>query len=270
MHGTYAVIGDPIDHSLSPSIHNAAFRKLGMDCAYISFRISRGELRDGLESLAAAKIVGFNVTIPHKVAIMEMLDDIAPECKAVGACNTVAVNAGRLEGHNTDVGGFLDPLVKHSVRLDSADALVVGTGGAARAVVYGLVSKNAKVTVAGRTVQKAQDVAADMDATVAAITLDDVASSASASDIIINTTPVGMGDEPSLVPADSIRKGATVYDIVYRPIKTALIRSALERGAAVIYGYEMLLAQAALSFEIWHKTPAPYDAMKQALLGVKI
>lgn len=268
MHGTYAVIGDPVDHSLSPLIHNAAFRKLGMDCAYISFRIQGNELRDGLESLAAAKIAGFNVTIPHKVAIMDMLDDVDPECTAVGACNTVTVNAGKLKGYNTDVRGFLEPLKRHSVTLDSANTLVLGTGGAARAVVHGLASKNAKITVAGRSVQKLDDITSCTNATLNTITFDDVAKVAAKSDIIINATPIGMNNELAPVPADSIQSNATVYDIVYSPLKTRLISNALERGALVIYGYEMLLAQAALSFEIWHKTFAPYDAMKQALFGM--
>lgn len=268
MHGTYAVIGDPIDHSLSPTIHNAAFRKLGMDCAYISFRIPAGELRDGLESLATAKITGFNVTIPHKVDIMDILDDVAPECSAAGACNTVTVNAGRLEGHNTDVRGFLDPLERRSVRLDSASVLVLGTGGAARAVVHGLASKNAKITVAGRSAQKTDSIVQHENANIDAISFESVAEVAAKFDIIVNATSIGMNEEPSPVPASSIRPDATIYDIVYRPVRTALIRTALERGASVIYGYEMLLAQAALSFEIWHKTPAPYEAMKQALLGV--
>lgn len=266
--GTYAVIGDPIDHSLSPLIHNAAFRKLEMDSAYISFRIRKGELQDGLESLAAAGIAGFNVTIPHKVDIMKLLDETSKECATVGACNTVKIKDGKMMGHNTDVQGFLSPLEQRSVKFESAKALVLGTGGAARAVVSGLASKGVRITVAGRTIHKAQDVALLGRDGAASIDFANAASVAAESDIIVNATPLGMNDEQSPIPADSICPKSVVYDIVYRPIKTALIKAATERGALVIYGYEMLLAQAALSFEIWHNTPAPYDAMKQALLGM--
>lgn len=269
MQGTYAVIGDPIDHSLSPSIHNAAFRALGMDCSYIAYRIKPDELRDGLESLKAAQVVGFNVTIPHKIAIMDILDDADAECTKAGACNTVSVNNGRLEGHNTDVRGFLDPLERHGTRLSQAKALVLGAGGAASAIVSGLLQKNAEITVAARSEPKAQSLAERTGAEIETIHLKDAGSVADSYDIIINATPIGMNGEPSPIPAESIRADATVYEIVYRPLKTALVACALERGASVIYGYEMLLAQAALSFEIWHKTEAPYDAMKQAILGIR-
>ena len=268
MQGTYAVIGDPIDHSLSPTIHNAAFRELGMECAYIGYRILKGELRDGLDSLLAAHIIGFNVTIPHKIAIIDMLDDVDAQCKAAGACNTVKIHDGKLKGYNTDVQGFLDPLKRHGVNLYHAKSLVLGTGGAACAVVSGLAQNNANITIAGRSSSKISSVAKRTGVKINAIEFNDISKTSANFDIIINATSIGMKGESSMIPAESISSSTTVYDLVYRPVKTGLIKSAQKRGASVIYGHEMLLAQALMSFEIWHDTLPPYDVMKRALLGV--
>jgi len=263
---TYAVIGDPIDHSLSPAAHNAAFRELGMDCSYIAYRVRRGELREGLESLAAAKMAGFNVTIPHKVEIMGMLDSADAECKAAGACNTVAVRGGRLEGHNTDVAGFMAPLDARGAAVRGATALVLGAGGAARAAVTGLARAGAKrITVAARSAGRAGELAA-LAACAAPAPLAG-AGSLPPADIVVNATPVGMRGEACPLPPGSVRRGATVYEMVYRPMRTALVETALARGATVIYGHEMLLAQAMLSFVTWHGRPAPEAAMRRAILG---
>jgi len=262
---TYAVIGDPIDHSLSPAAHNAAFRELGMDCSYIAYRVRRGELRDGLASLAAARMAGFNVTIPHKVEIMGMLDSADAECEAAGACNTVAVRGGRLEGHNTDVAGFMAPLEARGTAVRGTTALVLGSGGAARAAVTGLARAGAKrITVAARSAERAGALARMAGAEPAPLAR---AGALPPADIVVNATPLGMRGEACPLPAGSVRQGATVYEVVYRPMKTALVEMALACGATVIYGHEMLLAQAMLSFEIWHGRPAPEGAMRRAILG---
>ena len=270
MRGTYAVIGDPIDHSLSPAMHNAAFRALKMDCSYIACRVRRGELRDGIASLGAAKIAGFNVTIPHKVEIMDLLDYIDPECVKVGACNTVSVREGRLEGHNTDMRGFLDPLERRGIDVSGSNTLVLGAGGAARAIVFGLVRKRARVTVAARSAEHARSIsemAERADGKIRTIPFSEAVLAAPGCEMIINATPIGMHSAQTPVPIDSITAGTTVYDIVYRPVMTALLAGALKRGATVVHGYEMLLSQATASFEIWHGTKPPYDEMKLAVLG---
>ncbi|MDD9825860.1 MAG: shikimate dehydrogenase [Thaumarchaeota archaeon] len=271
MQGTYAVIGDPIDHSLSPAAHNAAFRELGMDCSYIAYRVPRGELREGLESLAAARIAGFNVTIPHKVAIMALLDSADGECAAAGACNTVRVDGGRLEGHNTDVDGFMEPLRSRGAAVRGAGALVLGAGGAARAAAVGLARDGARtVTVAARSPDRARDVArmaSSAGAASRAVEMRGAAEAAASADIVVNATPLGMRGEACQLPAGSIRADSVVYEVVYRPMRTALVECALARGATVVYGHEMLLAQAALSFEIWHGARAPRAAMRRAILG---
>ncbi len=140
---TFAVIGDPIDHSMSPNIHSAAFRELGMDCAYIAYRIPKGELADGLEGLKKISIAGFNVTIPHKIEMMGHLDRVDEACSLIGAANTVANTDGMLKGYNTDMDGFLDPLRERLPVIRGSSVLLLGAGGAARAVVAGLAREKA-------------------------------------------------------------------------------------------------------------------------------
>ncbi|MBA4453469.1 MAG: shikimate dehydrogenase, partial [Nitrosopumilaceae archaeon] len=137
MSKTFAVIGDPIDHSLSPNIHSAAFRELNLECSYIAYRIPKGELKDGVEALKKIKISGFNVTIPHKVEMMKYLDRIDESCSLIGAVNTVENNDGVLKGYNTDMDGFLDPFKKKNLGIENSSVLLLGAGGAARAIVAG-------------------------------------------------------------------------------------------------------------------------------------
>lgn len=266
--GTYAVIGDPIDHSLSPAMHSAAFRELGMDCSYIAYRVPRGELEEGVDSLRGAGISGFNVTIPHKEGIMGLLDRTDETCSLVGAANTVKDEGGSLRGYNTDMGGFLEPL--KGAALGGASALLLGAGGAARAIAAGLAREGAsKVTIANRTPERGRDLAAfagRLGLEARAVRLADV-SDVSGYDLIVNATAAGMGGGPSPVPLGRIDKNTIAYDIVYMPMRTGFVREAQEAGARVIHGYEMLLGQAALAFEIWHGREAPRAAMKRALLG---
>ena len=153
---TFAVIGDPINHSLSPNIHNAAFRELGLDCTYIAYRIPKGELAAGVESLKSIKISGFNVTIPHKVEMLKYLDETDDSCKLIGATNTVSNDNGKLKGYNTDMDGFLDPIKKRNITAKDSDVLLLGAGGAARAIVVAFIKeKAAKITIANRTKENA-------------------------------------------------------------------------------------------------------------------
>ncbi len=267
---TFAVIGDPIDHSLSPSIHNAAFRALGLDCTYIAYRIPRGELKAGIESLQQIKIAGFNVTVPLKVEMMNFLDEASQECRIIGATNTVSNNGGRLTGYNTDMDGFLEPIKKRGLEINGHDVLLIGAGGAARAIIAGFAKERArKVTIANRTTRRAHELArfaSGLGLQVDVIPLD-AAQSAGQYRFIVNATTIGLGGEPSPIPTKTIGSQNVVYDIVYMPMNTDLIARSKKNSATVIYGYEMLLGQAALAFEIWHNLKAPYDAMKKVLLG---
>lgn len=266
---TYAVIGDPIEHSLSPSIHNAAFKALNLDCTYIAYRIPRGELKEGIESLRQINIAGFNVTIPHKIEMMKYLDESSAECKTIGATNTVSNEGGKLVGYNTDMDGFLEPIKKRNIGISGQAALVLGSGGAARAIVAGFAKEHAKkITIANRTIQKAQDLskfASSLGTESDYTTLSNV--DVTKYKFIVNTTSVGLKNEPSPISTDAINSNHVVYDIIYMPMNTDLIQQSKKNSATIIYGYEMLLGQAAFAFQIWHKMQAPYEAMKKVLLG---
>ena len=268
---TFAVIGDPIDHSLSPNIHNAAFKALGLDCTYIAYKIPKDELAAGLEALKTIKISGFNVTIPHKVEMMRFLDNLDEDCSVIGATNTVKYDNGKFIGYNTDMEGFLDPIREKKILIKDSKVLLLGAGGAARAITAGFAKeKAAKITIANRTKQNANTLvqfANKIGINANAISLDEIDDSVSDYNFIINSTSIGLKNEPSPISSKNINPNSVVYDIVYRPLNTELIKLAKKIGVRVIYGYEMLLGQAARSFKIWHGIDAPFDAMKRALLG---
>ncbi|BDQ31348.1 MAG: shikimate dehydrogenase [Nitrosopumilus sp.] len=268
---SFAVIGDPIDHSLSPNIHNAAFRELNLDCSYIAYRIPKGELEDGIEGLKKIKIDGFNVTIPHKVEMMKYLNKMDESCSLIGAVNTVTNNDGILKGYNTDMDGFLEPFKKKKLNIENTKVLLLGAGGAARAIVAAFAKEKAKsITIANRTLENARNLsefAKKIGLDVNVIRIEDVKDSAKNYDIIVNATSVGLKNEPTIISLDNINEKTIVYDIVYMPINTDFIKKAKEKNAVIIFGYEMLLGQATRAFEIWHGMKAPYNAMKKALLG---
>ena len=268
---TYAVIGDPIDQSLSPTIHNAAFRELNLDCTYIAYKVPKGELAAGVESLKKINISGFNVTIPHKVEMIKYLDSVDENCSVIGATNTVSYDNGKLKGYNTDMDGFLDPFRKRSLSVKDSNVLLLGAGGAARAIVAGFAKEKAKkITIANRTLQNANSMvqfAHKIGVDANAITIDQVGDTASDYNIIVNSTSVGMKDEQSLISTKTINEKSIVYDIVSKPINTDLIKQSKKNGATIIYGYEMLLGQAARAFKIWHGIDAPYETMKKSILG---
>ena len=154
---SFAVIGDPINHSLSPNIHSAAFRELNLDSSYIGYRIPKGELESGVEGLKKIKISGFNVTIPHKIEMMKYLDKMDESCSIIGAVNTVVNNEGTLKGYNTDMDGFLEPLKKRNISIKDKKILLIGAGGAARAIIAGMSKEKAEeVDIANRTTKNAE------------------------------------------------------------------------------------------------------------------
>ena len=271
MSKTYAVIGDPIDHSLSPNIHNAAFRHSKLDHTYIAYKIPAGELSVGVDALKAIKIAGFNVTIPHKIEMMKFLDEMDTTCKVIGAVNTVLNEDGKLKGYNTDMIGFLDPIKKKNLTIKDSQVLLLGAGGAARAIVTAMVKEKAgKITIVNRTLENANklaEFAKKIGGNVDTVSIQEANKLITDYKFIINSTSIGMRNEPSPISTENISKNSIVYDLVYQPINTDLIKKSKENGATIIYGYQMLLSQAACSFEIWHKMEAPYDVMKKTLLG---
>ncbi|KAF6246578.1 shikimate dehydrogenase [Nitrosopumilus sp. b3] len=268
---SFAVIGDPIDHSLSPNIHSAAFRELNLDSSYIAYRIPTDELEVGIEGLKKIKIDGFNVTIPHKVEMMKYLDKMDESCSLIGAVNTVTNKDGVLKGYNTDMDGFLEPFKKKKLIIENKKVLLLGAGGAARAIVAGFAKEKAKsITIANRTLQNAinlSEFAKKIGLDANAIKIQDVKESAKDYDIIVNATSVGLKNEQSPISLEGISDKTIVYDIVYMPMNTDFIKKAKAKNAVIIFGYEMLLGQAVRAFEIWNEMEAPYNAMKKALLG---
>jgi len=271
MSKSFAVIGDPIDHSLSPNIHSAAFREMNLDSSYIAYRIPKGELEEGIEGLKKIKIDGFNITIPHKIEMMKYLDKIDESCSLIGAVNTVTNTNGILKGYNTDMDGFLEPFKKKKINIVNTNVLLLGAGGAARAIVAGFAKEKANsITIANRTLENAKNLsefAKKIGLNAKAIKIEDVKDTAKNFDIIVNATSIGLKDESSPISLEGVNEKTIVYDIVYMPINTDFIKKAKERNAIIIYGYEMLLGQAVRAFEIWHGMEAPYNAMKKALLG---
>jgi shikimate dehydrogenase len=270
---TYCIIGDPVHHSLSPGMQNAAFAAMGLNCTYIAFRAPAGELEDSIESLRAINIAGFNVTIPHKVEVMKYLDELDPTAKRAGAVNTVNNIEGIFRGYNTDIAGFIEPLRRRKVNFNNMAVLLLGAGGAARAVVAALAEEKgiASLVIANRDEKRGAELAAtatNLGLKCRAMPLAEAMSVSPASDLVINSTSIGLNNEPSPIDSEHIKKGGIVYDIVYRPVVTDLIENAKFAAAHVVYGYEMLLEQGARAFEIWTGLVAPRDAMKKNLLGI--
>lgn len=268
---TFAVIGDPINHSLSPNMHSAAFRDLNMDCSYIAYRIPRDELEDGIEALKRIGIAGFNVTVPHKISLMKHLDKTDESCSVIGAVNTVVNTGGSLKGYNTDMDGFLDPFRKRNIRIRDSRVLLLGAGGAARAIAAAFAKEHAgHITIANRTPANAQALcgfSARLGLEAAVMDLGQAGTAAARHDIIVNATTIGLKNEQSPMSFDGVDEDTTVCDIVYMPMNTDFLKKARGKNARIIHGYEMLLGQAARSFQIWHGMDAPYDSMKKALLG---
>ena len=271
---TYCVIGDPIHHSLSPAMQNAAFAAKGLNCTFIAFRVPEAELKESIESLRSINIAGFNVTTPHKTQVIRYLDELEEStAKKAAAVNTVNNIEGIFRGYNTDVYGFIEPLRKRQVDFQDMHVLLLGSGGAARAVVVALAEQNgiAKLVIANRDMQRANELSnlgVGLGMKCEVIPLDRAQDFSPSCDLIVNATTLGMNNESSVIDYEHIQKGSIVYDIVYRPLVTDLIENAKYAQASIVYGYEMLIEQGARAFEIWTGLSAPREAMKKNLLGI--
>jgi shikimate dehydrogenase len=238
---TYCIIGDPVYHSLSPSMHNAAFNSLGLNCTYIAFRVPKGELEESINALRAVGISGFNVTIPHKVDILKYIDHLDSSAVKATAVNTVHNVNGILKGYNTDIFGFIEPLRKRNINFNGMDILLLGAGGSAYAVIAALSEEKGinKIIISNRTQEKASILAKkgkDLGLECQVIEMENIKHIAVKSHLIVNTTPIGMNDEQSLIDYEHISKNTIVYDLVYKPVTTNLLENAKYAEAEVVYG----------------------------------
>lgn len=265
-----AVIGHPVGHSLSPAIHNAAFRARGLDWVYLAFDVAAGSVAPAFAGVRALGVAGLSVTMPHKQAAAEHADELTDDARRLGAVNCVVNRNGSLVGHNTDGAGFLaalDAEIGFSAR--GARCVVLGGGGAARAVVLALTRAGAaQIVVVNRTPARARSAAA-LGGDIALVAAPEEAESmVSGADLVVNATRVGMG-EPSTtdlpVVLDWLHPGQVVADLVYQPLRTPLVLGARQRGITAVNGLAMLVHQAALSFELWTGIDAPLDVMTEVV-----
>jgi shikimate dehydrogenase len=257
----YGIIGHPVGHSLSPAIHNAAFRQIKKNAVYLAFDVL--DLPGAIEGIRALGIKGLSVTIPHKEAIFGLLDEIDPVASRIGAVNTVINREGHLVGTNTDWMGAVRAL-KEATELKGKRVLVIGAGGASRAVCIGLMDMGvAGVHIANRTPERARALAGVCNASWSGL---DGISEVEAS-ILINTTSVGMTPDVDEIPIppEFLSRFQVVMDIVYSPIETRLLREASERGCKTVKGIKMLLYQGIAQFELWTGETAPISVMESAL-----
>ena len=266
------VIGNPVKHSLSPVILNAAFREAKINWVYTAFETPEEKLADAIGGIRALGIAGLSVTMPHKAKVCSLLDEISDSAKSLGAVNCIVNDAGNLKGHNTDGDGFLDA-VKHDAGLDVAGKkiLVIGSGGSARSIIYSLGKAEAReIAVINRTKNKALDALELAGSVGRYVEENEISKVVSEADLVINATPVGMSDtegtssfplEPNL-----LTKGQLAVDLIYHPISTPWMEELRDREVEVHGGLSMLIFQAAKAFKLWTGKDAPVEAMRKAAL----
>ena len=255
----FGILGRPVTHSLSPAMHNAAFRHLGVNAVYVAFPVT--DLRQAVAGLRGLGIGGVSVTIPFKEEIIPLLDELDPQAAQIGAVNTVVNRDGRLTGYNTDWLGAVTALTA-KISLKGRHVLILGAGGASRAIAFGIFHQGGKVTLTDIDAARAAALARDLGAEVISLEALDRCPAA----ILVNATPVGMAPDVEGIPInpDLLARFATVMDIVYQPLTTRLLREARVRGAATIDGVQMLIHQATAQFELFTGRQAPAEVMARA------
>jgi shikimate dehydrogenase len=270
----YGIIGHPVEHSLSPAMQNVAFKKLKLDCIYLAFNVEPNNIKTAVNGMKSLGICGFNVTIPHKISIIPFLDEVRPEAADIGAVNTVLNENGKLIGFNTDGLGALRALKEENVDLLGKKVIILGAGGAARAIAFAIAPFIEKMVILNRTGSKAKKLSTQLakrfgkavegkkfTKKVANREFNDA-------DIVINATSVGMypNVNDSLINREMINPAMTVFDVVYNPLETKLLKEANAVGAKIVTGIKMLVFQGAVSFEIWTGKKAPVKEMLQTVI----
>lgn len=266
------LIGDPVEHTISPHMHNAGFRYFNLDYAYVPFHVARENLKFAIEGAQALDIKGLNVTIPHKIEVMKYLDVIHETAWQIGAVNTIRF-ADEVEGYNTDGLGAVRG-IEELTSLKDRKIIILGAGGASRAISFqSLLSGAGQVVIANRTREKALKLALDLkdnlNKDVKAIDLgEELKNELKDADVLINTTPIGMYpnvDQEPLVTSDMMHEGLVVNDVIYNPLETGLLREARLAGAKTITGIKMLIYQGIESFKIWTRREPPIEVFEEAL-----
>lgn len=268
------LFGYPVEHSFSPPMHNAAFAALGLNLCYLAFNVPPTALAEAVAGARAMDWLGFNLTIPHKEAILPLLDEISPEAEFLGAVNTVRIVEGRLLGYNTDGEGFLQALRQGFPQLNLAGqkVVIIGAGGAAKGVAFQLIKEGVgRLILANRTPSRAEAVVNALNkigGAAAAIPLAQVAGELADTTLLINASPVGMyphADVPPLVPQEALPPHLLVCDLIYNPPQTSLLQAARRAGCPTLNGRGMLLHQGAIAFTLWTGHEAPLAVMAAQL-----
>ena len=268
------VIGDPVEHSRSPQMHNSALQEMGLDYVYVPFRVKAEELKSAVDGFRALNVVGINVTLPHKKAVMTLMDRVSEEAELIGAVNTMVFREGIVKGHNTDARGFLESLYEKGIdSVEKMKVVVLGAGGGARAIVAGLALENVtSIMIANRTpenaVKLADDIRKKTGVPMTGISLNESELSAPISkcDLLVSTITAGMDPTIKLsIDIDWLQKDCVVCDIVYTPPETNLLKAAMDRGLKTVGGTGMLVHQGAISFQLWTGLQPPLETMRQAL-----
>jgi len=267
-----ALIGDPVEHTMSPAIHNAAFSAMGLDYAYVAFPVKAEEVPAAIAGMKALNMRGLSVTMPHKVAVVPLLDRLDPLAEKIGAINTIVNDDGTLTGYNTDATGFLQAMLERGVEPKGKNIAVMGAGGASRAVSFILADRGAELVILNRlleldwAVDLARKISQAFGKNVDALELntDNLAKTLENTDILVNATSVGMSPDidETPVPSGLLKPDLTVYDIIYNPVKTRLLKDAEAAGAVTISGVDMLVWQGVQAFEKWTGLTPPFDVMK--------
>jgi shikimate dehydrogenase len=260
------IFGYPVGHTLSPAMHNAAFEHLGLDYTYLPFLVRPDALQQAVEALRALSLVGVNTTVPHKEAVIPFLEEVSSEAAFIGAVNTIVNKDGRLTGYNTDGRGFMLSLTARGIDVSNRKILVIGAGGAARAVGYYLRDTAEKLVIYNRGREKLQRLVADLSKDRENVSAIEELCGIEQFDIIINATSLGLNpDDPLPFDPAPLTSRHIVCDLIYR--KTPLLASAEQQGCTTVNGLGMLLYQGVLAFELWTSETAPVEVMKKALLS---
>ncbi len=263
----YAVIGDPIAHSLSPEMHNAGYDALGIDAEYQRFHVEPRHLAGAVEGLCALGFSGWNVTLPHKETIISFLDTLTPEARRAGAVNTVKILEGQRIGHNTDGAGFIRSVEGSMNGFKGKKAVLLGAGGAAKGIALALAEQGMQVHILNRTPEKAEALVQVIQREGGTATSGDFAPGDWLDEVnlLVQTTSVGLRGEPFPFSLQGISEQALVVDIIFNPSQTAFLQDSMKQGCRTLNGLGMLLYQGALAWEFWLGGQAPVEAMQLAL-----